>query len=130
MGDEFGAGKEIVHGRVRIQEDALVRELDGAGMFHAAELVARNGDEVVFLVGEGDARIFLHPADGRGDLAEHLRNLGQLVGIGFPVVEVHREAVDGFLRHLPLAGHEGEQVGGEGLRIVEYQLLAVSSDCF
>ena len=130
MGDEFGAGKEIVHGRVRIQEDALVRELDGAGVLHAAELVARDGDEVVFLEGKGDARVILHPADGRGDLAEYFRNLGQLVRIGFPVVEVHREAVDGLLRHLPLAGHEGEEVGGERLRIVEYQLLAVISDCF
>ena len=130
MGDEFGPGQEVVHGRIRIQEDALVGELDGAGMFHAAELVARDGDEVVFLEREGDARVILHPAHGRGGLAEHLRNLGKLVRIGLPEVEVHRKAVDGFFRHLPLAGDEGEEVGWDGLCIVEYQLFTSFNDRF
>lgn len=121
--DEVGPRKELVHRRIRTQEDAPVRELDRARMLHSAELVTREGDEIVFFEGEGDARIILHPPHGGRHLAEYFRNLGQFGGIGFPVIEMHREAVHGLFRHPEVPGDKREQIGGKRLCFVECQQL-------
>ena len=130
VGDEVGAGKDLVHGRLRVQEDAPVRELYGTGMLHPAELIARYDYEIVFLERKGDAGIVLHPPDGRGCLAEHLGELRHLVGVGLTVVAVHSETVQRLFRHLPLPCHEGEKIGADGLRIIESQLFTPVSDHF
>ena len=128
MGYQLQAVELLVGRGMLAQEDALVVELDGTGMLHAAELIARQHHEAEFLEGIGYAGIVFQPPQRQGHLVEDGLQLCHLLRVGLTVEGFHLAAVACGGRALEASGGEREQIGGQQVGLLElYRRASVGS---
>ena len=126
MRDEARTREKLVLGRRLVQEQRGRVVIDGAGVFHSAELKRRYQHEVELLERIFAIRVGLEPLECLlMQIEDGFAIGGDLRGIRFAVIEVKHAAVSLSSLDRELAGDEAEQVGRKRLRLTKPDRRAI-----
>ena len=110
VSDEVEAHQLFIRRGILAEEDFPVGKLNGTWMLHASELIARNHHKSVAVERVGNARVFLHPTQRKGDFIENNWHLCHLLLVGFSVESTNDSSILLCRLFLKLSCYEGEKI--------------------